>query len=318
MDMSRRTMLKAATAAAGAAVAGSYGFAAQARSAGAAVASSSGAARVGATVTPLAYKPGTSWEQAMADFNAQVGRDFEVAKRYYQGASTWPVKGDLGHGIDSLITRGCRGLLCFQPRVNGDDLDALMASLTAISKGLTDVKVTLWQEQGLGEGLTAEQFKQCYQQYQPIRTIFPLYVDFSGSHSSTWAAYNPGAGLVDGFAVDYYASVYVKGVRIEPVAELANRAGKELGIWEIGNCADPKDKVPSDIQIAEYFDYLTTLQRGRLKNGHLVGDMAWYNGPGQGSWKNTISGIQLSPDYKIDRARLDKFFDTFNGVKSLH
>ncbi len=314
MEMSRRTMLKAATAATGAALAGSYGLAATAGPAMATAVSQPSKARVGATVTQLAYKPGTSLEQAMADFNAQVGRNFEVAKRYYQGASTWPVKGDLGDGITSLVARGCRGLLCFQPRVNGDDLTALEASLHAIKKKLTDVKITLWQEQGFNGGLTAAEFKQCYERYQSIRKIFPLYVDFSGSHHTTWGDYNPGAALVDGFAVDYYASVFVKKVSIDAVAKLADDAGKEFGIWEIGNCADPTDKVPSDRHVVEYFDYLTSLQGGRLKKGQLVGDMAWFNGPGQGSWKNNISGIRLSADYRTDRAQLDKFFDTFNGV----
>jgi hypothetical protein len=63
-------MLKAATAATGAALVGSYGSAAEARPAMAMTASRSGAARVGATVTQLAYKPGTTLDQAMADFNA--------------------------------------------------------------------------------------------------------------------------------------------------------------------------------------------------------------------------------------------------------
>jgi hypothetical protein len=308
-------MLRTATVATGAVLAGSYGFATQARAATATVASPPSAARVGATVTPLAYKPEPTWEQAMADFNTQVGRNFEVAKRYYQGANTWPTSGDLGQGIWSLVNRGCRGLLCFQPRVNGDDLNALIASLTAIQSVLPDAKVTLWQEQGLNAGLTAAEFKQCYQQYQQIRSIFPLFVDFSGSHPTTWAAYNPGAGLVNGFAVDYYASVFAKHVKIEPVAELADDSGKEFGIWEIGNCADPTDKVPSGHEVGKYFDYLISLQGSRLKKGHLVGDMAWYNGPRHGVWKNTISGIRLAPPYQTDRAQLDNFFDIFNGVQ---
>jgi hypothetical protein len=365
MDMSRRTMLKAATAATaatGAALAGLYEWAAPARLAtpkaprpsngapnpssatarpssaaprpssraphrsrgaqssgapnpsGAAVGPSS-AARVGATVTELAYTRETTWEQAMVDFNAQVGRNFGVAKRYYQGANTWPTDRDLGPGIESLVNQGCRGLLCFQPKVHGGDLAALTASLNAIKTRLTDVKVTLWQEQGIASGLTPAEFRLCYQRYQPIRSIFPLFVDFSGSQSNSWAAYNPGADLVDGFAVDYYASKFVQGVRIGPVAELANESGKEFGIWEIGNCAEPTDELPSGDQIVEYFGYLTSLQGGRLNNGYLVGDMPWYNGPRYGIWKNTISGIQLAPGYQTARAQLDEFFDTFDGVK---
>jgi hypothetical protein len=274
-----------------------------------------GAALVGATVTGRAYTPETTLEQAMANFNTQVGRNFGVAKRYYKGPNTWPTDDHFGPGIESLVERGCRGLICFEPNVNGDDLAALTASLTAIKNELTDVKVTLWQEQGIASGLTAAEFRQCYQRYQPIRNIFPLFVDLSGSQSHSWAAYNPGADLVDGFAVDYYASKFVEGVSIEPVAELANESGKEFGIWEIGNCAEPTDRLPSDEQIVEYFGYLTSLQGDRLKNGYLVGDTTWYNGPRLSIWKNTISGALLAPGYQTARAELDKFFDTFNGVQ---
>jgi hypothetical protein len=319
MEISRRTMLKTATVATGAALAGAYGLTARAGAATTAAAvSASATARVGATVTPLAYPAGTTWVQAMEDFNNQVGRDFEVAKRYYQGASTWPTDGDFGMPITSLVQRGCRGLLCFQPRVNGDDLEALVNSLNAIKLDakLTDAKVTLWDEQGLGSGLTAAEFKRAYANYQPIREIFPLFVCFEGASPTTWAAYNPGADLVDGFAVDFYADGFVNGIKIDPVAEMANDAGTEFGIWEIGNCATPSAKLPTAAQVGEYFSYITSLQAARLNNGYLVGDMAWYNGPHLNNWNNTISGIasKLSADYLTDRQLLDQLYDTFNGV----
>jgi hypothetical protein len=319
MEISRRTMIKTATVATGTALAGAYGLTARAGAATTAPAVSPPAtARVGATVTPLAYPAGTTWVQAMADFNNQVGRNFEVAKRYYQGASTWPTASDFGVQITSLVQRRCRGLLCFEPRVNGDDLDALVSSLEVIKLDakLTDAKVTLWDEQGLGSGLTAAEFKRAYANYQPIREIFPLFVDFSGASPTSWAAYNPGADLVDGFAVDFYADSFVNGIKIDPVAEMANEAGTEFGIWEIGNCATPSAELPTPAQVGEYFSYITGLQGARLKNGYLVGDMAWYNGPHDNNWNNTISGIpgKLSPDYPTDRELLDQLYDTFNGV----
>src|SRR5579875_1029124 len=123
MEISRRAMLKTAAAATGAALAGSYASAAsKANAASTAAVAPPGTARVGATVNQLAYTSGTTLEQAMADFNAQVGRNFEVAKRYYRGASTWPTAGDPGVGITSLVERKCRGLLCFEPRPDGADL----------------------------------------------------------------------------------------------------------------------------------------------------------------------------------------------------
>jgi hypothetical protein len=246
----------------------------------------------------------------MARFNHDVGRNFEVAKRYFKGRSTWPTTANLGHQITSLIHRGCRGLLCFKPAVDGSDLDALVSSLKAIkAAGLTDAKITLYQEQGLGDGLSAAQFRQVYTEYQAVRKIFPLFVDFSGSNPATWQAYRPMG--VDGIAVDFYANTWVKGVRINILGQWANAAGQELGIWEIGNTAGAH--VPSAAQVRGYFHYLTQLQSRRLSNGHLVGDMAWFNGP-HGGGGNTISGTVLTPRALEDRALLDRFFDTFNGV----
>jgi hypothetical protein len=309
-EMSRRTMLKAATAAAGAALAGGWSVAAGAWPANAS-ASASGRCRVGATVNPLAYQKGTTWDQAMADFKADVGRNFEVAKRYFRGASTWPTATNIGVQIQSLIDRRCRGLLCFKPAIDGSDLDTLVASLKAIKRaGLTDAKITLYQEQGLGDGLTAAQFKRVYADYQPVRHIFPLFVDFAGSAEDTWAAYRP-AG-VDGIAVDYYASAWVRGRRIDTLAQWANQAGQELGIWEIGNTADPS--LPTAAQVRSYFGYMSGLQSRRLSHGHLVGDMAWYNGPHNGGYLNTISGTKLTPRYLEDRRLLDALFDAFNGA----
>ena len=276
-----------------------------------------GTARVGATVAPDAYKKGTTWDQAMARFNHDVGRDFEVAKRYYMGASTWPVEGNLGVQIQSLIDRRCRGLLCFKPAVDGSDLNALISSLNTIKAAkLTDVKVALYQEQGLKDGLTATKFKWVYGNYhEAVNAIFPLFVDFSGSHPETWKDYRP-AG-VKGIAVDFYADAWVRETAkknpdpLDVLAQWADEAGQELGIWEIGTSAS--STLPTEDQMKGYFGYLTSLQQRRLAAGHLVGDVAWYNGPHGGSYLNTISGTKLSPRYKIDRTLLDGFFDTFNG-----
>jgi hypothetical protein len=350
MAISRRTVLKTAIAATGAALAGAgtYEFtnlahpatapttapagaapsatagpsahpSAAAPSATAGPSSSShdqlvSGARVGATVNPRAYPAGTSWVEAMADFNAQVGRNLEVAKRYYEGPGTWPTQDNIGVRITSLVQRNCRGLLCFQPNVDGTDLGALMDSLQAIKTTgqLTDAKVTLWTEQGITEGLTAAEFRQVYAKYQPIRSIFPLFVDFSGSNPTTWQDYNPGTDLVDGIAVDFYAEAFLRGLNIEPLAELANQAGMELGIWEMGVGGST---LRADEQLMRYFEYLTGLQSARLNNGHLVGDMAWYNGPYQDDWSNTISGIRLAPLHKTGLTQLASFYDMFNGVK---
>lgn len=315
--MSRRMILRTAAAAAGGTLVGAYGLGPAAVRAEAATvaararASATKGGRVGATVGPSAYPAPTTWDQAMANFNTDVGRTFAVAKRYFTDVSTWPTETNIGVKIQSLIDRRCRGLLCFKPALDGSDLPALLASLKAIKHaGLTDAKITLYQEQGLGDTprVTAAQFKQAYVRYQPVRQYFPLFVDFSGSNPATWAEYRP-AG-VDGIAVDLYANAWVKGSRIDVLAQWADESGQELGVWEMGNTASAA--LPTKDQVQRYFDYLTKLQGDRLSNHHQVGDMAWFNGPHNGSYLNTISGTTVSPLSTTDRAQLDAFFDTFD------
>jgi hypothetical protein len=324
--MSRRTMLRTAAAATtGVALAGASGLTAAARaataqagvsraSAGRAAASTT-TARVGATVNPRAYNGNLTWDQAMAKFNKDVGRDFEVAKRYFQGPKTWPTKDNIGVYIQSLVDEKCRGLLCFQPPIGEKYQDTLHSSLKVIQAVLPDAKVTLYQEQGLAEHLTAADFKQVYDEYsEAVLDVFPLFVDFAGAAPDTWAAYRP-AGI-SGIAVDYYADAYVRQVAgdSDPLSQLvqwADEAGQELGFWEIGNTAS--GSLPHKPQVEAYFSYLSGVQSKRLATGNLVGDMAWYNGPHDGGYYNTISGAKLSPLYKTDRPLLDHLFDTFNG-----
>jgi hypothetical protein len=318
-------MLKASTvAAAGLAVTAACGLMSPAASAAPAAATSSGAAtppkgcRVGATVTPNAYPKGTTWEEAMANFNSDVGRDFEVAKRYFRGPKTWPTTAkDVGTIIKSLLDpatgqQKCRGLLCFKPAVNGTDTTALSTALKAIKQaGITDAKVTLYQEQGLEEKLTAQQFQDVYARYyDSVHPYYPLFVDFSGRAQSTWASYRPAAHYLDGYAVDLYAHSWAREkVGVEPIADWADGAGQEFGIWEMGN----QNATPDEVQA--YFAYLTQLQQGRLQAGQLVGDMAWFNGPQQHNF-NEISGTDLCALYVQDRKLLRTFFDAFNGVQT--
>jgi hypothetical protein len=119
----------------------------------------------------------------------------------------------------------------------------LVSSLTAVKAKLTDVKVTLYQEQGLEEKLSAAEFKQVYEKYsEAVSAIFPLFVDFAGARPDTWAAYRP--TRVQGIAVDFYADAWVRqtATNSDPLGVLArwaDEAGQELGIWEIGNTAAP-------------------------------------------------------------------------------
>jgi hypothetical protein len=111
-------------------------------------------------------------------------------------------------------------------------------------------------------------------------------------------------------AVDLYAHSWAHDkIEVKPIADLADEAGQEFGVWEMGNQNATKDEVNN------YFAYLTQLQQTRLQAGRLIGDVVWFNGPQQHNF-NEISGTDLCTLYKLDRRLLRAFFDTFNGVQT--
>ena len=203
-----------------------------------------------------------------------------------------PEAGGLTH---TLIGQNIKALLAFKPAFNpptSADLAALANTLQMyVNAGLT-ATVALWPE--AQDVMTASQFHRVVQYYgRTVRQFYPLAYDAAGWRGPTnWKKYYPGALLIDVVAIDYYANVYVKGIKLDTIVAIADNASppKPFGIWEMGNSAGTTSPPPS--QIKAYFGYLQSLMAGRLRAGKANADIAWYNG-------NGVNTISSSSDYRV-------------------
>jgi hypothetical protein len=246
----------------------------------------------GATLSLAAFPSGTTWAQAIAEWESYTGTTIKASK-IYNSPGVFPTS--ISTKIRALIDGGIRALLSFKPAFNpptSADLAALANTLQMyLSAGLS-ATVTLWPE--AQDQMTASQFHRVFQYYgRTVRNYYPLAYDAAGSRGPTnWKSYYPGASLVDVVAIDYYATAYVKGITLDTIVAIADNASpsKPFGIWEMANSTGATS--PAQSQIDSYFSYIQSLMAGRLQAGKANADIAWYNGDGV----NTISS---SSDYRV-------------------
>jgi hypothetical protein len=246
----------------------------------------------GATLSLAAFPAGTTWAQAIADWESYTGTTIKASK-IYNSPGVFPAT--ISTKIQALIGQGIKALLSFKPAFNpptSADLAALASTLQMyLNAGLT-ATVTLWPE--AQDQMTAAQFHRVVQYYGPtVRNYYPLAYDAAGSRGpANWKKYYPGALLIDVVAIDYYATAYVKGITLDTIVAIADNASppKPFGIWEMGNSTGTTS--PPQAQIEAYFGYLQSLMAGRLQAGKANADIAWYNG-------NGVNTISSSSDYRV-------------------
>jgi hypothetical protein len=246
----------------------------------------------GATLSLAAFPSGTTWPQAIADWDGYTGTTIKVAKVYYT-PGTFPTS--INSEIGTYISEGIKALLSFKPAYNPPtktDLVALENALQMfLSAGLT-AAVTVWQEPQ--HVMTAAQFRQVVHYYGPaVRKYYPLAYDVTAAAGpSAWTKYYPGASSIDLVAADYYANTYVSGVTLDVIAGLADSASppQPFGLWEIGSSAT--NTSPTQSQVESFFGYIQSFMAGRLQAGKANADIVWYDVNGA----NTISS---SSDYRV-------------------
>jgi hypothetical protein len=296
--VSRRALLKglgagaAALAAAPVLLPGTRAGAAAAARAGLPLAAALLAGLHGATLTLAAFPSGTTWSQAIADWESYTGTTIKASK-IYNSPGVFPTS--VSAKIQTLIGQGIKALLSFKPAFNpptSADLAALAATLQMYQGAGLTATVTLWPE--AQDVMTASQFHRVVQYYGPtVRKYYPLAYDAAGSRGPTnWKQYYPGALLIDVVAIDYYATAYVKGITLDTIVAIADNASppKPFGIWEMGNSTSTTS--PPQSQIQNYFSYLQSVMAGRLQAGKANAEIAWYNG-------NGVNTIGSSTDYRV-------------------
>lgn len=249
--------------------------------------------RHGATLELGAFPPGTTWAEAIADWERYTGTTIKASKVFVP-PRVFPTS--ISSEISTFIRRGIKALLSFKPACDPPvktDLAALDRTLQMYRNAGLTAAVTLWQETEQ-RVMTPYRFRRVFEYYGPaVRKYYPLVFDAPGSGGHTnWTDYYPGDSLVDAVAVDYYATAYVAGNRLDAIAAIADQANppKPFGIWEMGNGgATPS---PTKTQVRSYFSYIQSLMAGRLQAGKRNAAMVWYNGTGP-------SMICSSSDYRV-------------------
>jgi hypothetical protein len=246
----------------------------------------------GATLSLAAFPSGTTWAQAIADWESFTGTVIKASK-IYNSPGVFPTS--VSAKIQALISGGIRALLSFKPAFNpptSADLAALESTLQRYQGAGLAATVTLWPE--AQDQMTASQFHRVVQYYGPtVRKYYPLAYDAAGSRGPTnWKRYYPGALLIDVVAIDYYATAFAKGIRLDAIVAIADNASpaKPFGIWEMGNSTSTTS--PPQSQVEAYFSYLQSLMAGRLQAGKPNADIAWFNG-------NGVNTISSSSDYRV-------------------
>lgn len=275
-------------------------------------------ARVGATFDLFPFAPGTTYPEAVTEWNNTMStpsmpRPMRCWKVYYQ-LSKFPTS--INPQIRTIIRDGIQALISFKPAITPSPTDrtALSNAVQMFHKHGLQAEVCLWQEVG-PKNMTAAQYKTYVEYYgQVIRPYYPLVFDAPGSQGPTeWRNYDPGHANVDGYAVDFYCPVYVKhGITLDALATIAGDL--PIGIWEIGNTTSA-GFTPTPNQITTYMDYITTFLSDRLAAGLPVGSVAWYNGPADAkqSGGNEIVGTHPNPNAAVDITAYRKLYDAING-----
>jgi hypothetical protein len=244
----------------------------------------------GATLELGAFPAGTTYAQAIADWEAVTGTTIKVAKVYYK-PGVFPTS--ITNPVSTYISEGIKALLSFKPAYNPPskaDLIALANTLKMFQAAGLNAAVTLWQEPQIA--MTAAQFSRVVHHYGPaIRQYYPLAYDVTGD-PTTWVKYYPGASAIDLVAVDYYATRYVNGVTLDVIAGLADNARppQPFGIWEMGSTTTKTSPAPT--QVENYMGYVQSFMAGRLAAGKANADIVWFNG-------NGVNTIGSSSDYRV-------------------
>jgi hypothetical protein len=301
-NVSRRAVLMggAALGAAGAAGLVTRGLPAAAQAAPPAIPRS----RVGATFDLFPFKKGTTWDQAVDDWNSRTGTTMRCWKVYYgqdkNGHGVFPAS--ISAQIHTIIKRDIQALISVKPTVDTTSAQArtdrakLRDALIMFKSHKLIAEVCLWQEVS-SRYMTAAQYHAYVQYYGPtIRRYYPLVFDAPGYRMpSEWRAFNPGREHLDGYALDFYCPDLIrKGHDLTPVFDMAGDL--PVGVWEIGNTAS-SGFMPTPGQLGTYMTYLTTALTGRMAERLPVGSVAWYNGPADAkqSGQNEIAGTHPNP-----------------------
>jgi hypothetical protein len=256
------------------------------------------------------------WKSAINEWNTKTGTKKACGKVYFT-PNEIPT---LVPQLQAFIDLGIQAMISVKPAI-GTTEGGTAAAKTALANAIKafhtaglDAEVTLWNEVG-PRNMSASKYHQYVQYYGPvIREYYPLIFDVeSYLGPAEWANYNPTHAYVDGYAIDFYCSDYVKNdIRLGPLLTLAGDL--PVGVWEIGNTSHP-GFTPTPKQLNSYMSHIQSTLTGRLAKGLPVGSNAWYNGPADASQGpgNEIVGQHPCSLASQDITDFDTLWKAVNG-----
>lgn len=280
-------------------------------------------ARVGGTFDLFPFAKGTTWTEALNEWNSTTGTKSRCWKVYF-GKSKFPASIPPGSELKTIQSHGIQALVCFQPAIPDrdpqqakSDRNKLRNTLNMFVKAGLDAQICLWQEVR-PKDMKASEYKNLVKFYGPtVRKHYPLWFDAPGYlPSQDWLPYAPDPEDVNGYAMDLYCSDFIKHHRnLDPLVKLAGDS-MPIGVWEIGNTDSDKFK-PGPGDLKRYVNHLRSTLAPRAAHG-LVGSVAYYNGPakaGQGGG-NEIVGTHRVSEASVTIAHYRTLYDAVNQVTS--
>jgi hypothetical protein len=278
-----------------------------------------GPARVGGTFDLFPFKPGTTFPEALKQWDAVTGTKSRCWKVYFQ-LGEFPTTIDAE--LHTILEHGIQALISFKPAIDTksaqakEDRTKLRTAVKMLHRHNLIAEICLWQEVG-PKDMTAKQYHEYVAFYGPvIREHYPLVFDAPGYQGpAEWAAYDPGHSQLDGYALDTYCSDFTrKGIRLDPLLKLAGNL--PVGVWEIGNTASGTF-TPTHKELNKYMDHITSTLSNRLASGLPVGSVAWYNGPAdkKQNGQNEIVGQHPCPLAPLDIKDYRKLYAAVNGMR---
>lgn len=280
-------------------------------------------ARVGATFDLFPFAPGTTFPEAIREWNAKTGTHMRCMRVYFQNRK-FPTA--LDPQLKAIRQFRIQALVSFRPAIPTGtnqaevkaDFQHLQNALKLFLRNGLDAEICLYHEVGPRD-MTPSQYHTVVKHYGPmVRTFYPLVWNAPGYQPpSVWKPYGEGIqDQLNGFTIDLYCSDFIKHNRkLDPMIELAG--DKPVGVWEIGNTDNDKFK-PTPTQLRQYFRHIRSHLAEREASKLPVGSVTYFNGPsrpGEGGG-NEIVGTHPVPEAPLDIALYRGLYDAVNQVSS--
>jgi hypothetical protein len=300
---------------------------------------------VGWTVPNMAFNTGCYYEnlagpneQDLGDsaFQANVQRGLSnnrppIVKKFWNPGD-YHTSNNFNN-LANYYNYGTTVIVCLQPLFNASNhvpaseitaLSSFLTAITALGATATNTIIVLWQEPGILKSgtpkATLTQFQNGWADCGPTIAAagFPMVPDIQSVGGSAKSVDYANAAFASGvtfagLASDFYAPSYNSGIRLDPMAAVADAHGVSYGVYEFGVAPI---NFPNNPNIAaQYMGYLLSFFQARQDANKPVGHLVWYDGQCHANGAGDLTAPILSPtDSRVPLYQA--IFDTLTSSSS--